>query len=259
MSVKPNQSAARVLEVLEAIAAHSPVGVSALARLLDTDKNAVQRAIVTLAEAGWIGMAPGPTTRWELTAHIFAVAYIGHRKNDLRARAKKELERLRDETGETALMTLPDIGNFIVADVVESAHMLHAAPSIGTIASPRDSATGRAILPFLGPEKQIAMLGGPPDGDLLEQYEATQRRGYAIVVDGPVKGVTSIAAPIFEVDGRPLGAVVVVGPMERLSTECHKKVGLLVSQAARNLSRGFPPSPSERALNIIDPAERVAT
>jgi IclR family acetate operon transcriptional repressor len=228
--------------VLEAIAAHSPIGVSALARLLDADKNAIQRAIVTLAEAGWIGAAPGPTTRWELTAHIFAVAHMGHRKNDLRTRAKKELERLRDETAETALLTLADRGDFIVADVMESPHVLNASLSIGAIASPRDSATGCAVLPYLGPERQAAMLGAAPDERLLEQFDTTRRRGYAIVVGGPFEGVTSIAAPIFDTDGRPMGAVVVAGPTERLSADHHARVGALVSQAARSLSRGPPAS-----------------
>jgi IclR family acetate operon transcriptional repressor len=226
--------------VLEAIAAHSPIGVSALARLLDTDKNAVQRAIVTLAEAGWIAAAPGPTTRWELTAHIFAVAQLGHRKNDLRTRAKKELERLRDETGETALLTLADMRNFIVADVVASAHVLNASPSIGAIASPRDSATGRAVLPFLSPEQQVALLGTAPDPEFSEQLQATRRRGYSLVVGGPIEGVTSIAAAIFEIDGRPIGAVVVAGPSERLSAEHHARIGGLVAGAARTLSRGAP-------------------
>jgi IclR family acetate operon transcriptional repressor len=226
--------------VLEAIAAHSPIGVSALARLLDTDKNAVQRAIVTLAETGWIAAAPGPTTRWELTAHIFAVAQMGHRKNDLRTRAKKELERLRDETGETALLTLADMRNFIVADVVASSHVLNASPSIGTIASPRDSATGRAVLPFLSPEQQIALLGTTPDPELVEQLQATRRRGYSLVVGAPIEGVTGIAAAIFEIDGRPIGAVVVAGPTERLSAEHHARIGGLVAAAARTLSRGAP-------------------
>jgi IclR family acetate operon transcriptional repressor len=228
--------------VLEAIAAHSPIGVSALARLLDTDKNAVQRAIVTLAEAGWIAAAPGPTTRWELTAHIFAVAQMGHRKNDLRTRAKKELERLRDETGETALLTLADMRNFIVADVVASPHVLNASPSIGAITSPRDSATGRAVLPFLDPETQVALLGAAPDPELAEQLQATRRRGYSLVVGGPIEGVTSIAAAIFEIDGRPIGAVVVAGPTERISAEHQARIGGLVAAAARTLSRGAPPA-----------------
>ena len=63
MAVKRSQSASRVLSVLELIASRQPIGVSALAKLLDEDKSAVQRAIMTLADAGWIRIAPEPPTR----------------------------------------------------------------------------------------------------------------------------------------------------------------------------------------------------
>jgi IclR family acetate operon transcriptional repressor len=226
--------------VLEAIAAHSPIGVSALARLLEADKNAVQRAIVTLAESGWIAAAPGPLTRWELTAHIFAVAYKAHGQNDLRTRARRELEKLRDETGETAILTLADRRNFIVVDVAASPHVLNASASIGSIAPPRDSATARAILPYLGADKQKEVLGGAPDEELLAALEATRRLGYAVIVGGPLEGVTGIAAPILDGDGQPVGAIVVSGPSERLSDERSAKASALVVAAAGQLSRAAP-------------------
>jgi DNA-binding IclR family transcriptional regulator len=230
----------RTLEVLEAIAAHAPVGVSALARLLGTDKNAVQRAIVTLAETGWIAAAPGPITRWELTAHIFAVAHMAHGKNDLRTRARAELEKLRDETGETAVLTLVDIHRLIVSDVAASLHMLSASPGIGAVASPRDSASGHAILPYLGAERQAKMLGGAPEEELRKTFERTRHLGYALVVGAPMEGVTTIAAPIFESDGRPVGAVVIAGPTERLAGERLAKGIALVKGAGSQLSRGLP-------------------
>ena len=47
MAVKASQSATRVLAALEAVAAHQPVGISALAKLLQDDRSAVQRAVAT--------------------------------------------------------------------------------------------------------------------------------------------------------------------------------------------------------------------
>ena len=54
MAVKRNLSAGRMLAVFETIARAQPVGVSALARELGADKSAVQRDLMTLADAGWI-------------------------------------------------------------------------------------------------------------------------------------------------------------------------------------------------------------
>src|SRR5262245_53318949 len=122
MPVKPSQTATRVLLALEHIARHQPIGVRELSRLMDEDKSAVQRAIVTLADGGWIQAAPGPMTRWELTGHIHAIAQMGHGSNDLRRRARAALEDLRDQCGETVLLNVPDKDRFVVIDVVESPH-----------------------------------------------------------------------------------------------------------------------------------------
>lgn len=209
--------------------------------MLTLDKNAVQRAIVTLFETGWIGPAGGAREKgWELTAHIFAVAYLSHSKNDLRLRAKAELDALRNETGETTLLTVPDLRHFIVADVFESRQIVRATPSIGTIAPPRESATGLAIIPYLNRERQIEILGGVPDEYLAAQYRLTLERGYSLSADTPIPGVTSIAAPVFEADGTPRAAVVVISPSERMSADRQALIGEKVRQAARNLSRGIP-------------------
>ncbi len=240
MSVKRSQSASRVLAVLERIARHQPVGVSELARRLGADKSAVQRAIMTLADNGWICAAPGTPTRWQLTAHIFAVAHIGHGSNDLRRRARSVLEALRDESQETVLLTVPDIRRFVVIDALESLQLLRTVPSIGLTVPVRGSATSRAVLAYMKSEKQIALLGEAPDAAQRREFEATRRRGYAVNDGDVVQGSTNIAAPIFEADGQPIAAVVVSGPSERLTPKRHPTVGAMVLAAARDLSRNAP-------------------
>ena len=238
MPVKRSQSASRVLAVLEGIARHQPVGVSDLARLLDSDKSALQRAIMTLADAGWIGNASGTSGKWQLTAHILAVAHMGAASNDLRQRARGALEALRDASGETVLLIVPEIRRFVVIDALESRHMLRTVPRIGLSVPVRGSATSRAVLPYMRREQQIEFLGKAPDARLLADFAATLKCGYSISVGGVVDGSTNIAAPILEMDGHPVGAVVVSGPSERLTAARHRKIGDMVLQTARGLSRG---------------------
>src|SRR5579859_894639 len=110
VSVKRSQSATRVLAVLEMIARHQPIGVSELARLLEADKSAVQRGVMTLADEGWVHALPDAPTRWQLTGHIHVVAHLAHSRSDLRQRARGVLEALRNETGESIALTTPDVG-----------------------------------------------------------------------------------------------------------------------------------------------------
>jgi IclR family acetate operon transcriptional repressor len=50
----------------------------------------------------------------------------------------------------------------------------------------------------------------------------------------------TIAAPVFEVDGRPIGAVAISGPAERMPPDSHPRSAELVCQAANLLSRSAP-------------------
>lgn len=253
MAVKPSQSAARVLAVLEKVAEHQPIRISDLARLLSEDLSAVQRALTTLAGQGWIRAAPGKPTRWELTARIHATAGIGRNSHDLHRRARPLLEALRDETGESATLNVPDHRRFVVLDAVDSRHLLRVVLEVGASVPAAHSATGRAVLPYLPRERQIEFLGGEPDRMDVAAYAATLAHGYAISSNIVVKGYTNIAAPIFEADGQPMGAILISGPSDRLPSPDHDRVGSLVRTAAARLSRGSAPTRTR-----LSPARAVA-
>lgn len=241
MAVKWSQSALRVLAVLEKTAEYQPVGITELARLLAADKSAVQRALQTLARDEWIRAAPGKPTRWEVTERIQSVAHVALGSHDLRHRARPVMQDLRDKTGESVLLNVPERGRFTVSDVMESRHTLRIVPLIGTIVAPRGSATGRAILPYMSRERQIEFLGADPDAAMLEEFAATVARGYSISDGEVVTGSTNLAAPIIEADGRPVGAILVSAPSERLPPEGYPRIGAMVCAAARRLSRGRKP------------------
>lgn len=240
MPVKPSQSGARILAALEQIAENQPVGVSELARLLGCNLAAAQRAIATLAEEGWIRMALGKPTRWELTAHIHTVAQHAYGTHDLRRRARGPLEELWGETGESVLLNVPDSGKFIVIDVYESPRYVRAAPPVGLVVPARASATAWALLPYMAPEQQQEYLGSPPDAELRKIFSQTVERGFALSRGDVFSGSTNIAAPIFEMNGDPIGAVLVSIPNDRAGPKEEAKLAKLVVATAERISRGRP-------------------
>lgn len=246
MAVKRSLSAGRMLQVFERIAQRQPIGVSALARELGADKSAVQRDLMTLADAGWIrpepAAAPGGT-RWELTAHILTLARAPSSSDTLRLRARPVLERLRTETGETAYLTMPDTGGpdgdrFVVIDALESFHLLRMVPPVGIVVPLQGSATARAVLPHLPESEQSRLLGGPPDAALRAEFEHARALGYAVNAGDIVPGAIAIAAPILAAEGPPLGALVVTGPSERLTEERRPQIGRQLREAAQILNLG---------------------
>jgi IclR family acetate operon transcriptional repressor len=241
MPVKPSQSGARILTALEKIAQHQPVGVSELARLMNANLAAVQRAIQTLANEGWIRTAAGKPTRWELTAHIHTIAQHAHGSHDLRRRAWSVIEELWKESGESVLLIVPDESRFVVIDVLESPHYVRSSVPVGFVVPPGPSATAWAMLPFMPAERQAAFLGTAPDAAMRKQFALTIAKGYAVSRGDVFAGSANIAAPIFEPDGSPVGAVLISVPNDRAGVEEELRLGGMVKSAAARLSRGKSP------------------
>ncbi|MFA7587714.1 MAG: IclR family transcriptional regulator [Novosphingobium sp.] len=236
MAVKRSQSATRMLQVFEAVAATQPQGVSALARKLGADKSAVQRDLMTLADAGWIRPAPGHAGQWELTPRILTFARPPHSTDALRQKARPVMEHLRRETGETAYLTVPEADHFVVVDALESFHMLRMGPPIGIVVPIAGSATARAVLPHLAPDEQVRLLGHAIAPELAGEFAATRAQGYAIN-DGDIQpGAVALASAILDGDGRPVGSLVVTGPAERLPPPRWAEVGQRLREAAWQLS-----------------------
>lgn len=240
MSVKGNKSGTRLLALLECIARHQPIGVSELSRLMQTDKSTVQRAIMTVVDGGWVRAAPGTPTRWQLTGHILHVAHMAHGSSGLLQRARPALEALRDASGETVCLAVPDIEGFVLIEVIQSQQPLRMVPPVGIVISGGESATGQAVLPYLPPAEQIKLLGGAIDAALEKVLNLTLRRGYAVNQDDRAGGSINVAAPIFELDGQPAGAVTLCAPKGRLLPEHYARVGAMVLQTASQLSLAPP-------------------
>lgn len=234
MAVKRNASGSRMLAVFEAVAARQPVGVSALARDLAADKSAVQRDLMTLADAGWIRPAPAAAGQWELAPHVLTLARAPHSAEALRQRARPVLEHLRRDTGETVYLTIPEGDRFIVIDALESFHMLRMVPPVGIVVPIAGSATGRAVLPWLDEATAARLAGSARQAEWAE----TRSRGYAVNDEDMVPGAVALASAILDAQGRVAGSLVLTGPADRIAPDRRAELGQRLRAAAMQLSGG---------------------
>jgi IclR family acetate operon transcriptional repressor len=236
MTVKRVRSAERVLFALEVLAEHQPIGVGALARLLEDDKSAVQRALVTLHAAGWIRPAGGDQTRWELTTRALVVAHHAQRRLGLRQRARAALDALRDETGESIILAVPDNDRIVIVDVVESRQLVRTAPHVGMVIPAATSATGQAILAAMDDDEHRAFVGGVTSDDMRAELALVRERGWSLNADDVARGATSVGAAILGTDGQPLGGIAVSGLSERMPLDVQEKYGRRVAEVAAVIS-----------------------
>jgi IclR family transcriptional regulator, acetate operon repressor len=238
MAVKAVRSATRVLAVLEAVAELQPVGLGAVARHLDEDKSAVQRALATLAEDGWIRPVGTEPPRWELTARALVMASHATVRSDLRQRARPVLEALRDATGESVLLAVPDPPRIVTLDVVESRQLVRAAPHVGMVLPLQGSAASQVLLAHLPAVEVVAFLGRRPRSEERRSLATVRDRGWALNQGAVHAESSGVAAAVLDGDGRPIAAISVSAPTERLPPSRHAEIAALVVVAAATLSAG---------------------
>ena len=235
MSVKPIRSAMRALEALEAIARHQPIGVGELARQLDEDKSGVQRALVTLAESGWIrALADGPT-RWELTPRILAVASYAQVTAGLAQLIRPLMVSLRDQTQETVICAVSDGDRVVITEVVESTQVVRSAPAVGFVVPTETSASGRALLAAMDRSGRVRLAGHGLDAHAHAELDKVRERGWSLNADDALEGSTSVGAAVMSGSGLPVAAIAISAVSSRMPPETQKQVGALLSEAVKEL------------------------
>jgi IclR family acetate operon transcriptional repressor len=236
MAVKQLQSAARVLATFEALAENQPLGVGALARVLDDDKSAVQRALMTLAAAGWICRASGEGSQWEVTTRVLGLANRAQSRLGLRDRIRPTLEALRESTGETIILNVPESGQVVVLDVVESMQLVRTAPKVGFVVPATSSAAGQAILAHLDEAEVEFYVGRPPDAELLAAIAEVRQRGWSVNAGNETPGARAVGVAIIDNEQRPIASITVSAPANRLPDATIDALGPQLVAIARRLS-----------------------
>lgn len=206
---------------------------------------------------------------YRLGHRLFELAHRVWESFDLRGAAAPALDRLAEETRETAALCAIDNGEVLYIDQRSRGGPYGFRIEIGRRAPLHCTAGGKALLAFAQPHEQRAIF----DRVKLERFtEATfteedalgadlaltRARGYAVSLEEHLAGVASVAAPIFDHTGRAVAAIGIFGPSSRLTKDRLHTTGRDLMAAARQISGnvGATPmniSPSPRSLRSVDP------
>lgn len=231
MAVQSLQTVENAMTVLENVAENQPIGVSALARLLDMDKNTVQRLLVTLGRQGWISQ-DGPKGSWSLTGRVLKVASrVSWRMAE---RARPMMSSLLASTQESVtLWKLDGPGEHrlcTLVDIIESPQALRMSVPIGT--------TFDLSLPA-GSEFDVQpYLEQFPDGRTAWATPLVDQAPRYWVHDRSYPSAMSIGSIVYDGPGPAIGTLAVIGPKTRIAPARHRPIGEQVAAAARHIS-GF--------------------
>ena len=235
------------LRILERLASsREPIGVSELAREFDASKATVYRHLQALMQHGFVHQEPS-TSRYEAGIKLFILGERLRERFDILAVARKDLARLRDDTGQPVTLSTLVENQVVVLEVLQGDAIINFGTQPGTVLDLHASAHGKVALAF-GPEQLLKLCLSRPlkawtpqtttSHAALERVIAQVRaRGWATSANQVLQGVNGLAAPVFDHTGHYAGAVAIAGSIQHIPASPPKEQITAVLEAARQISR----------------------
>jgi len=232
----------RAFDVLKTIAgSRSDLGISELARQLDLSKSTTHGLVRTLLDIGALEqnlrskkLCLGPVIV-ELAFHSWNYLHI-------REQAQPELNRIRDQIGETVFLGLLSQDKATIIATAEAVKPLKISSPPGTSIPLLSGAVGKVALAQRSEAEAAVYLNTHPlprftrntivrPEKYLKELKSVRRKGYALDDEEYLPGVKAVAATLGNQRGLPL-AIWVVGFTTSLSDgRLNEVVGQTISGA----------------------------
>ena len=223
------KTAKNAIRLLREFSQGSPkLGVSELARRLQSDRATVHRMLRTLYEEKMIDQE-SDTRLYRLGSGVLELAQAFLRQNGIAELAKPELEHLRDETGETVALQVLDGKEAVCVATAESRHSVRVAYQIGERMPLHCTSSGLLFLAGMNPTTRKSVLSGKlrkytsktlVDPAKISQFlDASQRTGVFAADETYHDGTRTISAPVADATGATIAAVTIAGPVQRVSSK----------------------------------------
>lgn len=253
MNPKTNRYRIRVLDrafrILDLLSDGKPRTLTTISQELGLSSSTIFRLLATLSEHNFV-QREDSTQEYRLGLSCLEIARAYFDGSDVRQNALPELEALRDRTSETVHLGVMDQMEVVYLEKLHGHHAIGLMTSrVGGRAPAYCTGLGKAILAHTDPEQVMEYYRR--NGmhrftertiidvvDLMQHLEAVRRQGYALDRGEHEREVRCVAAPIFDLSGRPVAAISVSGPAARLEPidEQQDVIGMTL-EAARTISR----------------------
>ena len=216
----------------------SPMTFTELLDASGLPKATLHRTLNTLVREGLL-RHDVYTRGFQLGFRLLELAHEVWSDFDLRLAAQDALVSLRDTVGESVQLAVLSGGQLVIVASEEAGPdpgpELRLATRVGARWPLTTSAAGKAIAAHLDPARLEALLG-VVDTRLRSELDLVRARGYAIGESGQEVHSVSVAAPIFDYAGQPIGAVAVTGDVRRTGEAQVHGLSAPLMRAARGIS-----------------------
>ncbi|MDC6459009.1 IclR family transcriptional regulator C-terminal domain-containing protein [Luminiphilus sp.] len=217
----------------------------------------VRRCLLTLEHLGYVSKMDG---RFALSPGVLSFASLFNEAYNLDGTIRPILQRLRDETGDSASFTVIQNADVLYVSHSSAQRAIRLQANTGTRYPALVTSTGRAMLADLSDEDLHEFIRRNPverytaktiidPDELFNEIRECGRRGYALVSDELDYGITSMAAPVSISGQGVVGAINSSAQTQRVdfSTFADQRWPLL-DAAAHDLRRTLTTTPDLLAV-----------
>ena len=216
------------------------------------------RLVNTLERAGFL--VRRDNLEYCLSLKLVRLAGMVHSTLSIRDIARPVMVEVNRRTSETiALNTLAGVERVCI-DAIDTPSPLM------TIAHPGDhvpllfGAAGRILMAYMDDKELSAVLKNSPGGKSIDrkalerELARFRQQGYALTRGQRVQGITAIAVPIFDGEGRVRNNLLLTGPSVRVDQRDTEFVDIMV-EAGRDVSNRIGASARPRTSTVMAPVK----
>ncbi|CAM3059424.1 IclR family transcriptional regulator [Paenibacillus sediminis] len=227
----------RALDILMCFTKNTDLSLTEIAAQIDLHKSTVHRLLNTLEERGFV-IRNHATEKYRLGIKIWELSNHLSQDDDPAVLLLPEMERLRDQLGETVSLYLRDGNERIRIQAVQSNQPIRRVAPVGARLPLTVGASSKVLVAFAEPADQQAILDSLEWSSVItreeymKQLEQIRENGYATSYEEREPGAAAVAAPIFDRTGKVAAALSVSGPVSRLSVDTlHQFAPVLIESA----------------------------
>lgn len=243
-----SQSISRAIRAMKQIARHTPNGMRLvdLAREMQLEHPTAHRVLKALVTEGMLIQLPG-TKRYTLGPVMFELGLAATHQFNLRDICAPILERLAQSTGDTAFLFVRSGNDAICLSRIQGNYPIQTpVVPVGSRQPLGVSAGGLALLSCLPKaeaerilqevEPRLSVYENLDIKDVIDHYNQTHERGYALISNHAVPGISALGLPVKNPAGTAVAAITVATTLARMTEARLKDILPLLRVAAQDVA-----------------------
>lgn len=236
----------KALDLIEILSEKESASLMELVEILQQPKSSLYRIILTLENKGYITRSDEDGKYCLGYKHLTVTKNLLE-KNTLRSSAIPEMNALVDQYGDTVNLGVLSDDEVLYLEIIEGTYALRMTDRVGSKAPIHATAMGKVMTAFFREDMIKELLENlnmhkitphtiTDKQRFIEEMDKVRLQGYALDDQEVVEGARCVAAPIFDMFDRLVGAISLSGAIHRLSDERLPDMIASVTGAAERIS-----------------------